>query len=199
MKKLVTLDEIACYLTEIKKSRFLAQALRVENPEEALTMLEKHSDSDATHNCWAYRIEDQYRFSDDGEPGGSAGRPILMAIEGQGLDHILVIVTRYFGGIKLGVGGLVRAYGGTASECLRQASRIEVRPTVEIEIKISFKHAGQVYLLLEEIGGIKLGEVFGEDGPRIQVQIEESQIETLRMRVRDISRGQAIIHLKTSG
>src|SRR3546814_18000784 len=76
---------------------------------------------DATHNCWAWRIGDDYRSNDDGEPAGTAGRPILAAIDGQGMDRVVVVVTRWFGGIKLGAGGLVRAYGGTAAECLRRA------------------------------------------------------------------------------
>ena len=83
-------------------------------------------DPQATHNCWAYRIGQQYRFSDDGEPGGTAGRPILQAIEGQGFDQVVVVVTRWYGGIKLGAGGLARAYGGCAAECLRLADRVPI-------------------------------------------------------------------------
>ena len=74
---------------------------------------------DATHHCWAYRIGPAYRFGDDGEPGGTAGAPILRAIEGQGVDRVMVVVVRFYGGVKLGTGGLARAYGGTAAECLR--------------------------------------------------------------------------------
>ena len=68
-----------------------------------------NSDPEATHNCWAYKIGQEYRFNDDGEPGGTAGRPILQAIEGQGMDRVAVLVVRWFGGVKLGAGGLVRA------------------------------------------------------------------------------------------
>ena len=81
------------------------------------------------HHCWAYRIGQAYRFNDDGEPSSSAGKPILAAIDGQGFDHVVVVVTRWFGGIKLGVGGLIRAYGGTAAQCLQHASR---RPIVHV-------------------------------------------------------------------
>ena len=177
------------YDSKIKKSHFVARALRVDSAEEALARLEEYSDFEASHNCWAYKVGDQYRFSDDGEPGGSAGRPILMAIEGQGLDHVLVIVTRYFGGIKLGVGGLVRAYGGAAAECLRQVDHIELHPIIEIEIKLPFQSSSHLHLLLEEIGGTKLEEVFEEDGPRMQIRIEKNQIEQWKQRVQDISRG----------
>ena len=78
-----------------------------------------NSDPEATHNCWAYKIGQEYRFNDDGEPGGTAGRPILQAIEGQGMDRVAVLVVRWFGGVKLGAGGLVRAYGGCAANCGR--------------------------------------------------------------------------------
>ena len=105
------------HLEEIKKSRFLAQAAPVDTPEQALAFVRQVGDPAATHNCWAYRIGQDYRFNDDGEPGGTAGRPILQAIEGQGIDRAVVVVTRWYGGIKLGAGGLVRAYGGTAAEC----------------------------------------------------------------------------------
>lgn len=81
------------------------------------------------HHCWAYRIGQTYRFNDDGEPSSSAGKPILAAIDGQGFDRVVVVVTRWFGGIKLGVGGLIRAYGGTAAQCLQQAAR---QPIVEV-------------------------------------------------------------------
>src|SRR5665213_413537 len=93
----------------IRKSRFLAHAIAVEDVDAALAFFARVRARDATHNCWAYRIGAHYRFNDDGEPGGSAGLPILLAIESQGLDRVAVVVTRWFGGIKLGVGGLVRA------------------------------------------------------------------------------------------
>ena len=99
---IITLAAPASLEAEIKKSKFIARAVRVETSEEAMGRIREIALPDATHNCWAYKIGEEYRFSDDGEPGGSAGRPILAAIEGQGLDQILVVVTRYFGGTKLG-------------------------------------------------------------------------------------------------
>jgi putative IMPACT (imprinted ancient) family translation regulator len=83
---------------DIKKSRFLAQATPVETSQQALAYVQRVSDPSATHNCWAYRIGQDYRFNDDGEPGGTAGRPILQAIEGQGVDRAVVVVTRWYGG-----------------------------------------------------------------------------------------------------
>ena len=123
-----TLAGPATFELEAKRSRFLARAAPVESPEAALAFLHEVADPQATHNCWAYRIGADYRSSDDGEPGGSAGRPILAAIEGQGVDQVMVVVTRWYGGTNLGVGGLVRAYGGAAAECRRPAPR---RPLVD--------------------------------------------------------------------
>ena len=121
-----TLAGPATFELEAKRSRVLSRAASVESPEAALAFLHEVADPQATHNCWAYRIGADYRSSDDGEPGGSAGRPILAAIEGQGVDQVMVVVTRWYGGTNLGVGGLVRAYGGAAAECLRTAPRREL-------------------------------------------------------------------------
>ncbi|MEO7916289.1 MAG: YigZ family protein, partial [Dokdonella sp.] len=114
-----TLAAFAELSQEIRKSRFVARAAAIDTVAAAIAFIESASAADAGHNCWAYRIGDDYRFNDDGEPGGTAGRPILAAIEGQGLDGVAVVVSRWFGGIKLGAGGLMRAYGRCAAECLR--------------------------------------------------------------------------------
>ena len=106
---------------DIRKSRFVAHAQHISSAEDALAFVSRVSDTEATHNCWAYRIAKQYRFNDDGEPAGTAGKPILQAIDGQSLDETVVVVTRWFGGIKLGAGGLARAYGGCAFASPRKA------------------------------------------------------------------------------
>jgi len=131
-------------------SEFLAFAGRADTPEDALVQLAalRERYPDATHHCWAYRIGPLYRFGDDGEPGGTAGAPILRAIEGQGVDHVMVVVVRYYGGVKLGTGGLVRAYGGTAAECLRTAPRLEVRPRQTLTVRVPFEHLSVLYHLL---------------------------------------------------
>jgi uncharacterized YigZ family protein len=121
--------------SEIRKSRFLAQAAPVDDAATAMAFVRDLSDRTATHNCWAYRIGQDYRFNDDGEPGGSAGKPILAAIDGQKLDRVAVVVTRWFGGIKLGVGGLLRAYGGMAAECLRQAERVPIVALTRVAVE----------------------------------------------------------------
>ena len=112
----LTLADKVVYEEEIQKSRFIAKAAPVASEEEALAFLAENREPEATHNGYAYKIGLLYRFSDDGEPSGTAGKPILHAIEAQGLDRVAVLVVRYFGGVKLGAGGLVRAYGGVAAE-----------------------------------------------------------------------------------
>ena len=143
-----TLAAPAAHSLEVRHSRFLAQAAPVTTPEAALAFLAQVMDGDATHNCWAYRIGGDYRSSDDGEPSGTAGRPILAAIDGQGFDRVMVVVTRWYGGIKLGAGGLARAYGGTAAECLRTAPRQPLVAMCTLELHAGFDDIGTVHAAL---------------------------------------------------
>lgn len=186
-----TLAAPARHELEAKRSRFLAQACHVASPEAALAWLREIADPQATHNCWAYRIGTDYRSSDDGEPGGSAGRPILAAIEGQGLDQVMVVVTRWYGGTNLGVGGLVRAYGGAAAECLRTAARRDIIHWLELELACGFGLAGSVHALLDSLGAVKLDERFDEHGPRLRLRVPDYNEAELASRLRDLSRGAA--------
>jgi uncharacterized YigZ family protein len=188
-----TLANEACFELEVRKSRFLVHAAPVETPPDALAFLERIALRDATHNCWAYRIGAAYRFADDGEPAGTAGRPILAAIEGQGLDRVMVVVTRWFGGIKLGAGGLVRAYGGSAAECLRRASRRTLVTLVEAELCCGFEHAGAVHGVLAAHAAHKLGEGYGADGLQLRLSLPATQFEPLAVAVRDATRGRATL------
>ena len=106
---MLTLKSPATFEDTIKKSRFIGHAAAVTSQAESLDFYESVIDPQATHNCWAWRIDFQVRSSDDGEPSGTAGRPMLNVIERRQLENVMVIVTRYYGGIKLGAGGLVRA------------------------------------------------------------------------------------------
>ena len=131
----VTLAAPARFEQRIRHSRFLALATSVDDVAAAAAWITAQTDAAASHNGWAYRVGAAYRFSDDGEPAGTAGRPILQAIDGQSLDHVAVLVARWFGGIKLGAGGLVRAYGGTAAECLRTAPRRSLRMLITVDVR----------------------------------------------------------------
>ena len=157
--------------------------------------LRQVADAGATHNCWAYRIGEAYRSSDDGEPGGTAGRPILAAIDGQCLDRTMVVVTRWYGGVNLGAGGLVRAYGGAAAECLRGAARRELIDLMDVELVCAFALSGSVHALLDQLGGSKLAESFDERGLRLRLRLPASSYDKLACRLRDLSRGAAEIRI----
>ena len=179
---------------EAKKSRFLAQAVSVDSPAEAMAWLAQAGDPQATHNCWAYRIGGEYRFDDDGEPGGSAGRPILAAIDGQGVDRVCVLVVRWYGGTNLGVGGLVRAYGGAAAECLRIATRRPLVDWCEAALACDFALAGAVHAALAAFEAEKTGESFDEHGLHLRLRLPASRYVALADRLRDLSRGAARLH-----
>jgi len=180
--------------TVVKKSRFIATVVPVSTVEQALSSLKVFSRQDATHNCWAYRIEDAYRFSDDGEPGGTAGRPILNAIDGQEMNNVLVLVTRYFGGIKLGTGGLVRAYGSTAAQCLRTAPNEPIKDMLQVSVTIPFDAVGAFYVLLEKLGAQKLNEKYTAEGVTIKIHLEKNKKEELSSAIADATHGTGIVH-----
>lgn len=173
---------------EVKHSRFLAQAASVGSAEDALGFLHEIGDPDATHNCWAYRIGEEYRSSDDGEPSGTAGRPILAAIDGQGFDRVMVVVTRWYGGIKLGAGGLVRAYGGAAAECLRLAPREPLVAVATLELTCPFDDLGHVHAALAAHQATKQHEAFDETGARLVVQLPADRVDALKSQLRDATR-----------
>lgn len=174
---------------DIRKSRFLAQAAPVDTPQQALAFVQKAGDPSATHNCWAYRIGQDYRFNDDGEPGGTAGRPILQAIEGQGIDRVVVVVTRWFGGIKLGAGGLARAYGGTAAECLRLAERTPIVAMTRLGVHCDFAELALLKARLKDLGADFEQETFGADGVTLHLRLPADRAAEARARIVDISRG----------
>lgn len=174
---------------EIKRSRFLCQAAPVTSAEAALGFLREVADPAATHNCWAYRIGEVYRSSDDGEPAGTAGRPILAAIDGQGLDGVIAVVTRWYGGIKLGAGGLVRAYGGCAAECLRSAERITVVPVQDLHLRCGFADLGEVHGLMALFEADKLAEDFDAEGVLLRLRLRTDRIEAFGDALREVSRG----------
>ena len=190
-----TLVTASRHSEEIRKSRFLAQAAPVETLPQALAYVQQISDVTATHNCWAYRIGQDYRFNDDGEPGGTAGRPILQAIEGQGVDRVVVVVTRWYGGIKLGAGGLARAYGGTAAECLRLAERVPLVVMARLGVRCDFAELARVKARLREIGAVIEQENFEATGVSLQIRIPQDQVIEAKTRIVDITRGRSEAYL----
>ena len=188
-----TLAAVAEFSQEIRKSRFVAQAAPVTDVDVAMAFIEQHSIADAGHNCWAYRIGNDYRFNDDGEPGGTAGRPILAAIEGQGLDGVVAIVSRWFGGIKLGAGGLMRAYGGSAAECLRNAPRAVLLDRVELRVHCKFAALPILLAHLDDYDA-SAGELeFDANGAILSIHVPDSRRKVFEAYLADITRGRALV------
>ncbi len=183
--------EPARFEETIRRSRFVAHAGPVASEAETLAFHESVADPAATHNCWAWRVDGRYRFNDDGEPGGTAGRPILAVLEGRDLDNVMVVVTRYYGGIKLGAGGLVRAYGGTAAKCLDRARTARHVPMMRCELEMTFADSDAVHQLLERHGALKQEESFRASGVTLQLEVPRDAVEALRRDVEGVSRGAA--------
>ena len=187
---MLTLKKPSSFEEVIKKSRFIGHAARVTSQAESLDFYESVIDPQATHNCWAWRINFQVRSSDDGEPSGTAGRPMLNVIERRELENVMVVVTRYYGGIKIGAGGLVRAYSGTTAKCLDRAGVITLYPMNEYTIKASFEWASTIYGLLEQFSSEKLDEAYDDAGLTLKIRCREADYGKLATGLRDSSRGQ---------
>ena len=190
---MLTLKGSASFEETIRKSRFICHAACVTSQAESLDFFESVMERQATHNCWAWRINFQVRSSDDGEPSGTAGRPMLNVIERRNLENVMVVVTRYFGGIKLGVGGLVRAYSGSVAKCLDRAGVVELFPMSEYTIKAGFEWSSSVHGLLDQFSAEKLEESYDNDGLILKIRCREADYGKLASGLRDASRGQVNI------
>lgn len=183
-----TLSADISFEEEIKKSRFQAIASTVENEAEVKLFLELHKDPSTTHQCWAWKIGHTVRFNDDGEPSGTAGRPILATIEGNDLTNVIVLVNRWYGGIKLGTGGLVRAYGGCAGQCLMLADKIEM-----IEKKIIHFHClfneWAIFQYELKSQNIDFSETYTAEGVAVEAKLQIHQIAPLALKIQDVTRG----------
>jgi len=174
-----------------KKSRFIGRAWPVETEEEALAKIQemKKQHYDATHNCWAYIIKDgAVRFSDDGEPGGTAGMPMLQVLQREGLYNIVCVVTRYFGGILLGAGGLVRAYTKGAKIAVDAAGKSMKRVWTALYVPIPYSFYERVKLEVDAFGGILRDTQFGMD-VELEILMPEAQAQPFLNRLTDMSSG----------
>lgn len=160
---------------KVKGSRFVENAVPVKSTEEADTELARISRKyhDATHNCFAYQIgvgdAAIYRTSDAGEPAGTAGKPILQVIQGMELTNILVVVTRYFGGTKLGIGGLIKAYTEVTQKTLQKAKIVEVPILQRYYLKIDYTHLNQVMRDISAFG-VRISD--SDYGEYVQLQVD---------------------------
>ncbi|WP_099203326.1 YigZ family protein [Miniphocaeibacter massiliensis] len=179
--------------TEIKKSRFIGYSCPVETEEEALKFVEyiKSENPQARHNCFAYIIGEKkltQRYSDDGEPSGTAGIPILDIIKKKDITDICIVVTRYFGGILLGAGGLIRAYSNAANDVVNKSIIVEKKYFSSFTLKIDYNSYGRILNYLEENGVYIKNKQYEED-VSLNVFIEEEKEENLRKNLLDLTSG----------
>jgi uncharacterized YigZ family protein len=181
----------------IKKSRFIGHARPVESEDEAVTFIDelKKKYWDATHNCSAYMIGERDQFQkalDDGEPSGTAGKPILEVIKHRGLKNVVVVVTRYFGGIMLGAGGLVRAYTDGAVAGIDAAETIVKVLHREVIVEVDYTWYGKLENELRG-RGFRVGEVSFTDRVSVQCLPEAEESERFQAWITDVTQGQALL------
>jgi len=189
---------------EVRKSEFIGHARPAGSVEEAEAFVEhvREEYEDATHNVPAYRVRvesggpgESYMLreysSDDGEPSGSAGKPMLNVLQGQELENVVVVVTRYYGGTNLGVGGLVSAYGRAVKEAVKAAGTVEERPQVSLAVAVDYDDSGTVRGILESADC----EFDADYGERVQfeVRVAREDADALRDRLRDATSGRAAL------
>lgn len=179
----------------IKRSRFVGTAGPAATVDEAQSFIAdlRERYRDATHNAWAFAVGIGDRavrgMSDDGEPSGTAGQPILARIDGSGLGDLVVVVTRYFGGVKLGSGGLVRAYGGVAGLAIKALDVVEKVRMQRIDLEsVHYSHYGPLRGLIDVYGGQVIEETFG-DGVDLRLAIPLDRLVPFTNAVRDATSG----------
>lgn len=179
-----------------KKSRFIAQIFPVSSEEEAFGYLEavRKKYWDARHHCWAYiigRNPGSERMSDDGEPAGTAGKPILEVLRGKGLTDVFLVVTRYFGGTLLGTGGLVRAYSAASSECLAHTEIITRIKGAEYRIETDYTGAGKIQYILGKKKITVLDSTY-TDKVEFTVLVPQGGEEDIKKEIMEATCGQAL-------
>ena len=174
-----------------KKSRFIGRVWPVETEEEALARIAemKKQHYDATHNCWAYVIKDgPMRFSDDGEPGGTAGNPMMQVLQRENLYNVCCVVTRYFGGILLGAGGLVRAYTKGAKIAVDAAGKSMKRVWSVLYVPCPYTFYERIKLETESFGAIIRDTQFGAE-VELEILVAQPQAQALLDKITDMTSG----------
>lgn len=175
----------------IKKSRFLGCVQPVAGRAEAQAVVERlrAEHPGAAHVCWALLAGGQSAANDDGEPGGTAGRPMLEVLRHQQLEGVLATVVRYFGGVKLGAGGLVRAYTDAVAQALLGAEKVTLQKMVALACRVPYAMEGIVRRELQEAGAV-LGEVRHGEAVEVAFSVANAQVAGLRARLGDATQGQ---------
>lgn len=197
MKEYMTIEGFGTASYEIQKSRFLTYTAHVESEEEARNFIQsiKKKHFDARHNCSAWVLgvnSDLQKSNDDGEPGGTAGNPILEAIKQQGLTNVAVVVTRYFGGIKLGAGGLIRAYSHSAAIGLDASQKIAIRPFCNIAVTVDYGMLGTLENWIR-LQGLTTREPLYTDTVTLNILAEPKDVDKLREELVDLTSARAEI------
>lgn len=179
-----------------KKSRFIATVIPAETEEEALAFIESMRKKywNATHNCFAYVIGERnqlQRCSDDGEPSGTAGRPMLDVLLGEEIHNIAVVVTRYFGGTLLGTGGLVRAYSSATQAGLRSSNIIMKMKGYSLVIKTDYTGLGKIQYILGQRGIKTLNSIYA-DNVELEVLLPEDDVKSVMAEITEGTNGRAI-------
>lgn len=191
----LTIKNLTRSKLKIKGSIFIATAVSVSSEKEARDWIKKISQEffDATHHCFAYKIKieqsDTVKYSDAGEPRGTAGSPILSAIESEKLSNVLVVVTRYFGGTKLGTGGLSRAYRQSAQAVLKDCEKIKKLVTAELSFQFHINQTNKVNQVLSRFDCKILEESFGDD-VTMKAEVRKGNLEKLKKALLDATNGQ---------
>lgn len=179
---------------EIRGSRFRARVAPIEAPEEAATHLAaaRADHPDATHHVTAWRFGDAMGADDDGEPGGTSGRPMLEVLLKRDVDRVAIVCIRWFGGTRLGAGGLVRAYAGTAAMALDAAGTRTVHATTTLRVRIGYAHVDVVRRLLADRPHVRTATpAFDADGAYLDVEVRTADRPAVEDALRDATHGSA--------
>ncbi|WP_408954814.1 YigZ family protein [Natroniella sp. ANB-PHB2] len=187
---------------KFKKCKFITSIKNVKTVQEAERFINQVAEdfSDATHNVSAFKVglADQAitRCSDDGEPAGSSGPPALQALEGRGITNVVVVVTRYFGGIKHGVGGLIRAYGNSVREAIKEAGIEKRVKYLKFSVAISYELLGEVINYLEGSSGQVKNVEYKADGVEVIGMVKPSFFNSLTAKIKEATKGESEIEIK---
>jgi len=198
------IDGLQNYELEIKKSKFIGHVEHTSDRQQAMDFIAsiKKLHPQASHNCWAFQAgppdsSQEIGCSDDGEPHGTAGKPILNVLLHSEIGEIAVVVTRYYGGIKLGTGGLARAYSETAKLTIESAKTLEKLDFIDIQLEIEYQQWSQLELLLQQYQAHEVTPVFKEK-VTVSTKIDEALLPEFKQRFRDLTLGKGIL-IPTNG
>lgn len=204
MKGFLTIKKDEVNETVIERSRFICSLKRVDGEDQAKEFVSsiKATYPDANHNCYAYIADEggfYVKFSDDGEPQGTAGLPMLETLKAMGLKRVAAVVTRYFGGIKLGTGGLARAYSDGVKQAVLKAGVSECLVSTTIKVDLSYQLYPKILKILEREKSIKESEDFTGEGVTVTFTVPSERVEDLTVEIRDLSAGKTIPEIIKTG